>query len=137
MQKVVRLALCEYAYIGDYTPAQRQLIPAAPNVNRADSPTPARDYAEDKSRAFKKEKKKKASMFSDFDVIKESCGRCGSGAPMQILWDEFERRDYSVVSPKFRPREILEEYETLLAPFLVTLKYMSSLIGTTLPNCVS
>lgn len=114
---------CEYAYMGDYTPAQRQLVLAASKVNRAELPAPVKDYSDDffgfpSSKKEKKEKKKSASVFSGFDSVEKSCGQCGREAPMQILWDEFQRRDYSVVSPKFRPRENLEECEDNAGPFL-------------------
>lgn len=87
---------CEYAYMGDYTPAQRQLVLAASQVDRAESPTPTRGYTEEYFRASKKKEKKKkksASVFGGFDGVEESCGQCGREAPMQILWDEFRRRD--------------------------------------------
>jgi hypothetical protein len=106
---------CEYAYMGDYTPAQRQLVLASSKVDRAESPAPAGDYAEEYFGVYKK---KGASVFSGFDSVEKSCGQCGREAPMQILWEEFQRRDYSVVSPKFRPREKLEECEDNAGPFL-------------------
>ena len=100
---------CEYAYMGDYTPAQRQLL------DRAETPAPAREYVEGYFGATKKKKKK--SAFSGLDD-ETSCGQCGRETPIQSLWDEFQRRDYSVVSSKFRPREYPEECEDNAGPFL-------------------
>jgi hypothetical protein len=102
---------CEYAYMGDYTPAQRQ---PASILDSAKSSASVREYADEGIVASKKSKKKRshASLWDDvdgFDKVGKSCGQCGRGTRTQILWDEFRRREYSVTSPKLRPRELLEE----------------------------
>jgi hypothetical protein len=115
---------CEYAYMGDYTPAQQQHVLASFNFDGGEIPTPMGDLAEGAFAASKKSKKKKgASRIADYDNVEEccghcvQCGQCGRGVPTQILWDEFQRRKYSAVIPKFRPRESLDECENNDGPF--------------------
>ena len=85
--------------------------------------------------ASKRQKKSGVSVFGAFADIEKFCGQCGREAHMHVFWDEFKRRDYAVVGPKFRPQECLEKSEDN-SPFFITLRYMSSLTGMTLPGCV-
>ncbi len=96
---------CEYAYIGDYTPAQ-QLLPDASKVDRPDSPE---EYF-----GSSKKKRRKCNTIA----VEDSWGQLDREVPTQKLWDEFKRRDYSVVSPKYRPRENIEECEHTVSLFL-------------------
>ncbi len=53
--------------------------------------------------------------------VKVSCGQYGQRAfkvLTQILWDEFQQRRYSVISPKFRLNESLNEGENNDSPLL-------------------
>jgi len=115
---------CEYAYMGDYTPAQQQNVLASFNFDGGEIPTHMGDLAEGVFAASKKFKKKKdVSRFAGYDDVEESCGQCvlcgqrGRGVPTKILWDEFQRRKYSAAIPKFRPREFLDESEYKDGPF--------------------
>ncbi|KAH6702769.1 hypothetical protein BKA61DRAFT_196718 [Leptodontidium sp. MPI-SDFR-AT-0119] len=115
---------CEYAYMGDYTPAQQQHVLASFNFDGGEIPTHMGDLAEGAFASSKKSKKKRdASRFAGYDDVEESYGQCvlcgqrGRGVPTQILWDEFQRRKYSAVIPKFRPRESLDECENNDGPF--------------------
>lgn len=97
---------CEYAYMGDYTPAQQQLVLASSKFDRGECPAFVRDDVEAIFGASKKNKNKKGgSKLAYFDAIETSCGQCGHEAPKQTLWDQFQRRAYSMVSPKFQPRK--------------------------------
>ncbi len=94
-------SFCEYAYVGDYAPAQpqRDLEPA--KVEEADSSDLLDGYSR---KANLKKKKGKRDSVADTD--KDPCAECGRKASLQTLLDEFKSRDYyTVVSPKFRPRE--------------------------------
>lgn len=109
---------CEYAYMGDYTPAQQQIVLPSSKFDKGEFQTEC--YCGERVLpAPKKDKKKKGSFrFTDIDTVEESCGRCSHESPTQKIWDEFQRRAYSVVSPKFRPREHLAECEVDSGPFL-------------------
>ncbi|CZS92519.1 uncharacterized protein RAG0_03135 [Rhynchosporium agropyri] len=106
---------CEYAYMGDYTPAQKQIV--LPNTRTDHEEFRTECYCEERAfSAHKKNKKKKGGlMFVDDDIHVEPCVRCSLETPTQKLWDEFQCRVYSVVSPKFRP---CEEFEADSGPFL-------------------
>lgn len=118
IDKSTFVRFCEYAYMGDYTPAQRPVIPV--NVDRAGSVVRNEEYVEDifNFGVSKTKKKKGVALFDNVNIIEESCIYCGSEAPTQNVWDEFKRRDYSVVSSKFRPGANLEECDDNIGPFL-------------------
>lgn len=102
---------CEYAYTGDYTPTQRHHIPAASTHDQAETSLSTEHFFG----TPKKKKGKGTALFSSFEIADNSCDQCGRGAiPKQILWDNFKRRDYLVVSPKSQPSEKLEECDTFL-----------------------
>lgn len=109
---------CEYAYMGDYTPAQQQIVLPSPKLDKGEYQ--AECYCAERTfPAHKKDKKRKGgSKFADDVAVEEYCGRCSLETPTQKLWDEFQCRTYSVVSPKFRPREHLAECEADSGPFL-------------------
>jgi hypothetical protein len=102
------IRFCEYAYMGDYTPAQNEIVLLASKDGKALLP-PAEDedFLTYSSKKKKKEKGKSSFSFDDLDV-EAQCGHCSHGTK-QTLWDEFRSRDYSVVSPRFRPRGNLKE----------------------------
>ncbi|KAG4427802.1 hypothetical protein IFR05_016715 [Cadophora sp. M221] len=123
------MRFCEYAYFGDYTPAQQKLVLASADFDRGESSIPTRDYMEEPS-ASKKRKKTSGVVFAKLDGVDVSCGQCGQrglGVPTQTLWDDFQRRRYSVVGPKFRPSESLDEGEINDGPFL---RFVGVVIGS-------
>ncbi|MAD84046.1 MAG: hypothetical protein CL912_13880 [Deltaproteobacteria bacterium] len=94
---------CEYAYMGDYTPAQQQIVLPSSKLDNGECQIEC--YCGERAfPAHKKDKKRKGgSKFAD-DVavaVEEYSGRCSLETPTQKLWDEFQCRAYSVVSPKF------------------------------------
>jgi len=115
---------CEYAYTGDYTPAQSEFPLASKNATTLFSTVDDEECFRSSSSKKKKKKGKSSFAFDGLDEPDESveaiepyCGRCNNRKE-QILWDEFQIRDYSVISPRFRPRENFEECKSNTSPFL-------------------
>ncbi|KAG4428772.1 hypothetical protein IFR05_015746 [Cadophora sp. M221] len=80
VDKPTFVRFCKYAYLGDYTPAQQQLVLASSNFNGGESPTPMRDHMEGAFAASKKKEKKKKKSGFDFaslDDVEVLCGQCG------------------------------------------------------------
>lgn len=98
---------CEYAYMGDYTPAQQQPVLTSSKFDWGGSLTSEASF----EASSKKKKKKGSSKLIYFGEDEAHCGQCNRETPTENLWNEFQRRTYSVVSPKFRPREHMAEYE--------------------------
>jgi len=127
---------CEYAYMGDYTSAQNEIVPLTPDVVSKTSPLIVAGQDFFKISSSKKKKKDRSSFALDVPDDEPYCGRCNHGIK-QNLWDEFQSRDYSVISPRFRPCENTEKCKITLVFSYVTLEYMSSLTSTTSQNCAS
>ena len=100
MNEQTFVRFCEYAYLGDYTPAQRGNVPSIEKkaLSLADD--------EDTFPSFGLKKKKKGkSPFAVEDLGDEThCRHCG-GRTEQIFWDEFQKRDYLVIGARFQAGE--------------------------------
>lgn len=114
------MTFCEYAYVGDYTPAQRQHLVTAPLADVAESYARMGESVDEYfgyQPASKRQKKSDVSVFGAFADVEKFCGQCGREAHMHVFW-EFKRRDYAVVGPKFRPQECREKSEDNSGLFL-------------------
>jgi hypothetical protein len=130
---------CEYAYMGDYAPPQNKFSMASKDGKTRLPPVQNVEFATLRSKTRKKSKlspkyeepkyeepkydepkydepKYDKPKYEDPDV-EQRCEYC-SPKTKQILWDEFQRRDYSDISPRFRLRGSFEECKVDSSLFL-------------------
>jgi hypothetical protein len=123
------IRFCEYAYTGNYTPAQHSIWldssaidpeRSLPENRTSQLPPDILIEAFDDSFGVSKKDKKK-SKSPGFGVGfggEKSCSYCGVTPGKQILWEEFRRSHYSNSTPNSGPRKNVEECEDYTNIFL-------------------
>ncbi|PVH69385.1 hypothetical protein DL98DRAFT_661718 [Cadophora sp. DSE1049] len=82
---------CEYAYMGDYTPAQQQHVLASFNFDGGESPTPMRDHMEGAFAASKrKERRRRRRRAVSILLVLTTLKYCVDNADNAVL--EYLRR---------------------------------------------
>jgi DNA-directed RNA polymerase subunit H (RpoH/RPB5) len=112
------IRFCEYAYTGDYTPANHEVMFDSSAIEgdatlpkNSDCNVPVNSIAMDEEAPPEllsyRISKKKGRKIEKTDMPCESCGHTPGEVPKslkQVLWDEFKNKRYSDFMPRFEPR---------------------------------
>ena len=125
------LRFCEYAYMGDYTPAQQQIVLPSPKLDKGEYQ--AECYCAERTfPAHKKDKKRKGgSKFADDVAVEEYCGDVVLKHPRRNFGTSFNVARILWLAPSFDHANIWQNVKPTVAHFFATPEYMSSLTRTT------